>query len=113
MAKVIITKSLLKRLKKSFSQKELKDIFGLFESVGKQPKKGKSLAHVGGILIKELKYGKYRFYFITDGFTLKFASEDELSSLIIKFVKMSDKKDQQKVIEEVKNILTSFGFEGF
>lgn len=31
----------------------------------------------------------------------------------MKFVRMSEKKDQQKVIEEIKRILRSIGEEGF
>ncbi len=56
---------------------------------------------------------KFRFYYITDGHILKFASEDELAYLIIKFVRLSEKKDQQKIIDEIKNVLGSMGFEGF
>ena len=60
---------------------------------------------MGSIVIKELKYGKYRFYFITDGYELKILSIEKLKELMIKFVKMSDKKTQQKTIYEIKHIL--------
>ena len=85
----------------------------LMESLEENPKKGKPVGQVGGIVIKELKYGKFRFYFITDGFKLKFLEIQELNELLIKFVRMSDKKTQQKTIEEIKIVLKNFGKEGF
>ena len=81
------------------------------KSLESSPHKGKALGSVAGIAIKEIKYGKFRFYFITDGHVLKFGTEDELASLLIKFVKMSEKKDQQKVIAQIRHALISFGFE--
>ncbi len=113
MAKVIITKALFREIKKQFSTSEARVILDLLESVGKQPRKGKALGHVGGIIIKEVKYNKFRFYFITDGHQLKFGSADELAVLLIKFVKMSSKKDQQKTINLIKDILKSLGTDGF
>ena len=92
---------------------ESEAIFQRMKQLESQPARGKPLGSAGGIVIKELKYQKFRFYFITDGHVLKFGSADELASLLIKFVKMSDKKDQQKTIEIIKNILKSLGFEGF
>ena len=38
---------------------------------------------------------------------------EELKDLMIKFVRMSDKKTQQKVIDEIKEILRKFGEQGF
>ena len=82
-----------------------KTIFVLMESVGDSPKKGKFLVKFGNIAIKELKYNSFRFYFLVDAFKIKFLSIDELKNLLIKFVRMSDKKSQQKVIEEIKDFL--------
>lgn len=114
MAKIIITKQLVKEIKKKFTNiQDIKKILALFDSLKKQPKKSKNLAHIGGIVIKEIKFQKYRFYFITDRHILKFGSEDELANLLIKFVKMSEKKDQQKTINEIKKVLQSMNFEGF
>ena len=56
MVKVIITKSLLKELRKKFSDSELEKILNLIESLEKNPHKGKALSNIGGIIIKELKY---------------------------------------------------------
>ena len=110
MARVIITDLLVKEIVRRFKGESHK-IFLLLKSLERHPKKGKSLSNVAGVAIKEFKHGKYRFYFITDGNMLKFASEDELANLLIKFVRMSEKKDQQKVIGEIKAVLKSFGME--
>ncbi len=78
-----------------------------------EPHKGKALGHVAGIVIKELKYENYLFYFITDGHVLKFGTDEDLAALLIKFARMSDKKGRQKVIDEMKAILKSMGFGAF
>ena len=112
MAEVIITSDLEKEIDKKFKSESVK-IFGLMYSLRENPKKGKPVGQVGGIVIKELKYKKFRFYFITDGFKAKFLQIPELNDLLIKFVRMSDKKTQQTTIEEIKKILRIFGGEGF
>ena len=112
MAKVIISKSLKDEILKKFKG-ESKKIFRLMHSLKKNPKKGKPIGQVGEILIKEIKYKSFRFYFLTDGFKLKILNTEELSGLLIKFVRMSDKKDQQKAINEIKDVLRKVGKEGF
>jgi hypothetical protein len=112
MAKVMITTSLKEEVHKRFKSESQK-IFHQMNSLEKEPHKGKALCHVAEIVIKELKYENYRFYFITDGHILKFGTEDELAALLIKFVRMSDKKGQQKAIDDVKNVLRSMGFDAF
>lgn len=112
MAKVIITKNLENYINQKFKGESIK-IFELMYSLKENPKKGKSVGQVSGILIKELKYKSFRFYFITDGYKLKLMDESNLIDLLIRFVRMSDKKDQQKVIDEIKEILRKFGREGF
>ena len=112
MAKVIITESLNQEINKIFKGESV-EVFELIYSLKENPKKGKAIGQVGGILIKELKYKSFRFYFITDGFKLKVLGNEELGDLIIKFVKMSDKKSQQRVIDEIKKILRTLGEEGF
>ena len=112
MAKVVITSFLEEEINKKFKNESIK-IFELFYSLEQNPKKGKPLGQIGGIVIKELKYKSFRFYFITDGFKLKILSIDELNDLLIKFIRMSDKKDQQKTINEIKEVLKKFGKEGF
>ena len=94
-------------------KKESVDVFELIYSLKNNPKKGKSIGQVGGVVIKELRYRNYRFYFITGGYKIKFLKEEELSDLIIKFIRMSDKKSQQKVIEGIKDVLRKLGEKGF
>jgi hypothetical protein len=81
-------------------------------SLGKNPYKGKALGNVGGIVIKELKYESFRFYFITDGFKLKIMDKEKLMDLLIRFVRMSDKKHKQQVINDIRKILLNFSMEG-
>ncbi len=51
----------------NFSKGESIKIFELLYSLKQNPKKGKPIGQVGGILIKEIRYKSFRFYFITDG----------------------------------------------
>lgn len=112
MARVEIIKSLKNKILKKF-KKESKKIFKLMSSLEENPKKGKLIGSVGGIVIKELKYKSFRFYFITDGFKLKILSKEELTDLLMRFVRMSDKKSQQKIINEIRKILIKIGPSGF
>jgi len=112
MARVIITSALEREINKTFKGESVR-IFELMNSLKNFPKKGKYVGQVGGIVIKELKYKSYRFYFISEGFKIKFLGADEISDLLIKFVRMSDKKSQQKVIEEIKVVLRELGRDGF
>src|SRR3989304_8893575 len=104
MAKVEIVLSLFEEIKKKFKG-ESQEIIDLMESLEENPHKGKLLGQVGGIVIKELKYKSFRFYFITDGHKLKFIDKSSLVDLLIRFVRMSDKKDQQETINEIRKIL--------
>lgn len=112
MAIVIVTKELEKDINKKFKKESIK-IFELMYSLKDNPKKGKPITQIGGVLIKELKYKSFRFYFITDGLKIKLLGIKELNDLLIKFVRMSDKKNQQKAIDEIKYILRRFGEGGF
>ncbi len=112
MAKVMISEKLKDEILKKF-KKESKKIFNQMYSLKNNPKKGKLLGTVGGIVIKEIKYGKFRFYFITDGYKIKIMDESLLTELLIRFVRMSDKKNQQQTINEIKKVLLNFGPKGF
>ena len=112
MAKVEIVKSLFEEIQKKFKG-EAHEVIDLLETLENNPHKGKSLGQVGGIFIKELKYKNFRFYFITDGYKMKIIDESNLIDLLIRFVRMSDKKDQQQTINEIKKILVKIGPEGF
>jgi len=108
MAKVIITKQLEEEINRKFKGESVR-IFDLMRSLEKSPRKGKVVGQVGGIVIKEIKYNVFRFYFITDGYKIKVLGQNELTDILIKFVRMSDKKSQQKAIDEIKHILKNFG----
>ena len=112
MAKVIITKSLEKEINKLFKKESIK-IIELMKSLEEYPKKGKPISQIGNIAIKELKYKSHRFYFITDRYKIKLLDVSELKDLLIKFVSMSDKRSQQKVIDKIKRVLRTLGEEGF
>ena len=112
MVKIIITEKLKNDILKKF-KKDSKKIFKLVYSLKENPKKGKKIGQVSNIVVKELKYEKFRFYFIVDGHKLKIYSKEELTDLLMKFVRMSDKKSQQKTINEIKSILRKLGEEGF
>jgi len=112
MAQVEIVRSLFEEIKKKFKE-ESHEIIDLIESLKDNPHKGRPLGNAGGMVIKEIKYKSFRFYFITDGHKLKFFDEASLRDLLIMFVRMSDKKDQQKTINEIKKILLNFGSAGF
>ena len=112
MAKIEIAESLFEEIESKFKQESSK-IFDLMESLKDNPRKGKALGSVGGLVIKEIKYKNFRFYFITDGFKLKFMGEDSFVDLLIRFVRMSNKKHQQDTINEIKHILQTIGPAGF
>ena len=112
MVRIVIAESLYEEIEKKFKQ-EASEIFDLMENLKDNPKKGKLLSSVGGIVIKELKYKSYRFYFLAEGYKLKFLREEDLVDLLLRFVRMSDKKEQQKIIDEIKYILRIIGPEGF
>lgn len=112
MAVVEITAALEKEINKQFKAKSV-EILQYLKTLEDQPKKGKPLGRVGNIAIKELKHEGYRFYFITDTYQVRFFKEDELIDLLLRFVRMSDKKSQQKTIEEIREVLLEIGPEGF
>ena len=108
MAKVEIIRSLAKEIQKKFKGESHK-IISLLRGLEQNPRKGRKLGSVGGIIIKEIKYKSFRFYFLTNGYKLKLVDEESLTEILIKFVKMSNKKEQQKTINEIKNILKKIG----
>ena len=112
MAIVEILPSLIAEIESTFKKQGL-EVLKLIKSLENEPHKGKILGTVGGIVIKELKYSNFRFYFIVDGFKLKCFDSKELTDLLLQFVRMSDKKDQQKVIGEIKHILRLIGTSRF
>ena len=112
MVEVEIVPSLREEIYKRFKGESI-EVLKHLKSLETSPHKGKALGHVGGIIIKELKYEGFRFYFISDAHKIRVFDPEILTDLLIKFVRMSDKKEQQKVIEEIKNILRVIGPSGF
>lgn len=112
MVKVEITESLFLEINKTFKHESIK-ILKHLKSLESSPHKGKELGTVGSMVIKELKYEGFRFYFITDGFKLKCLDQEALVDLLLRFVRMSDKKYQQETINEIKHVLRTMGPEGF
>ncbi len=112
MAKVEIVKSLFEEIEKKFKH-EASKIYDLMKELENNPFKGKMLGTVGGIVIKELKYKSFRFYFITDGYKLKCTNRDYLIDLLLRFVRMSDKRHQQDTIDEIKEVLKKIGPDAF
>ena len=112
MANVKIVESLFNEIENKF-RGEAHKVIDLLETLEEHPKKGKVVGNIAGIVIKELRYKSFRFYFITDRFKLKVLSEEELTDLLIRFVRMSDKKHQQQTINEIKEILIHIGSKGF
>ena len=113
MAKILITNSLFNKIRKKFDNSEANKIIDLMNSLGEYPRKGTAVGAVGNIVVKEIKYGKFRFYFVTNMFKIKFLSVEELKDIFIKFVGMSEKKDQQEVIDRIKFVLRNLGEEEF
>jgi len=107
MAKVIVTRSLEEEIDGKFKQDSL-EIYDLMFTLKESPKKGKDVGEIGATAIKELKYNIFFFRF-----KIKFLRVEELKDLIIKFVRMSGKNDQQKVINEIKHVLRTLGEAGF
>ena len=112
MVQVTILETLKDEILKKFKG-ESKIVFKQMYSLAENPHKGKLLGNVGGIVIKELRYKSFRFYFIADGYKLKIMEESKLVDLLIRFVRMSDKKDQQQTINKIRKILLNFGLKRF
>ena len=112
MAKVQIVNSLAKEIQKKFKGESHK-IVSLLRTLEENPYKGKFLGQISEFQIKELKYKSFRFYFIVDDQKLNFISKEELVDVLMRFVRMSDKKTQQKTINEIREILIKIGPPGF
>ncbi|MFW5846825.1 MAG: hypothetical protein ACOCUU_01575 [Nanoarchaeota archaeon] len=70
MAKVKIDCLLFNNIKKKFKG-EAHKIIDLLETLEDHPKKEKIIGNAGNVAIREIKYKKFRFYFIINGFKIK------------------------------------------
>ena len=104
IVKIMILNKLRNKIFKTFKKDSLK-VYSLIEELKDNPNKGKILGRVGSISIKELKFKSFRFYFILDQFKINLFNKEGLKELLIKFIEMSKKNNQQKTINEIKNIL--------
>jgi len=102
---VIVSEVLAKEIKQKFGKTKSLEIANLFDTLKINPNKGKLLTSIGPFLLKELKYENFRFYFVIEGYKLRLYTEGEITNLLVKFVRMSDKDKQQQVIEEIKKAL--------
>jgi len=108
--KIIISPVLRTEIKKKF-KKESINVAKFLMTLEDNHHKGKLLAQVGGVIIKEIKYKNcFRFYYIVDNYRLRLFDKGELEELLIKFVRMSNKKNQQKVINEIKDFLRLYKY---
>ena len=112
MAIVEIVPSLIAEIESTFKKQGV-EVLEYIKTLEQNPKKGKFIGTVGGVVIKELKYDNFRFYFITDGFKLTCSDSKDLVDLLLSVVRMSNKKNQQKVIDEIKRVLVVIGPMGF
>ncbi len=101
MVIVAITQDLNKELKKRLDKSTYYKVKDLFMSVKKDPYKGDVLHVLGNVILKELKYKTFRFYFLTSNNLVKFIATTNLENELIKFIRMSKKNDQQHVITDI------------
>ena len=109
---VMISPELNKEINNKF-RGETPGIIRFLMSLKESHHKGKLLTQVGGVLVKEIKYRGFRFYYVVDNYRLRLFDKGELEELLIRFVRMSNKKSQQRVIEAIKVVLRELGDGGF
>lgn len=110
MIRIEIPLSLRNEIFRTFKKESLK-VYSLIKQLKRTPNKGKVLGHVGNNSIRELKYKSFRFYYIINGPKLILFNSGKLSELLIRFIKMSKKNNQQKTINDIKQILKFIDFE--
>ena len=104
MIQIVILNSLRNDIYKTFKKGALK-IYALIEKLKVNPNQGKVLGHVGSMSIRELRYTSFRFYYILDGNKLRLFNQSKIRELLIQFIAMSKKNDQQKTIREIYELI--------
>ncbi len=104
MIRIIILNSLRDEIWKTFKRDSMK-VYALIATLERNPNRGKVLGHAGGMSLRELRYKGYRFYFIVDGHKLILFNAGKIRELLIRFIKMSKKDNQQSTIDEIKRML--------
>ncbi|MBW2998785.1 hypothetical protein KY321_04555 [Candidatus Woesearchaeota archaeon] len=110
MIEIRISKFLLKDFKKYLSKPQQEDIINRINSFKDNFNQGKLITQIGLIQLKEIKLNKFRIYFLIDKNIIKVVKKEEVES-IIKFISISTKKNQQKIINKIKENLRDFGFD--
>ena len=101
MVIVAVTLALDKELKKRLNKDEYAQVKKKFQTLKKDPYKGKLLHVLGNVVLKELRWKSFRFYFLTSHNLIKIVAKTDLEKELVKFIRMSKKSDQTKVIKEV------------
>ena len=101
MVVVVVTQSLDRELKKRLNKDEYYKVKRCFLTLKKDPYKGKLLHVIGNVILKELRWKTFRFYFFTSHNLIKILSDTDLEKELVKFVRMSKKNDQARVIQEI------------
>ncbi len=104
MIRIIVLNSLRNEILKNL-KKESSEVYDLMDQLKENPNKGKTLGLVGGMLIKELKFKTFRFYFVVNGNELILFNKGKLQDLLFRFIEMSKKNDQQHTIDRIKQTL--------
>lgn len=105
---VEFSKQFIKELKKHTSKAKAKILVNKLSSTS--PSEGDFVAIISNIVIREKRLKSFRFYFIVKETKKHVITEQELKNLIIKFVALSKKNNQQQVINKLKEDLNKFGF---
>lgn len=104
---------MIKKIKKTFKGRA-SEVYDLMRTLKKHPEKGSLITQVSGIQLRELRFDDvFRLYFFSNGELVKMLDENELQIVLIKFIEMSKKDDQQTTIERLKRDLRSYGFDWF
>lgn len=104
MIRIIVLKSLRDEILKNLKS-ESSEVYDLMDQLKENPNKGKILGNISGMVIKELKFKSFRFYFVVDGNELFLFNRGKLEELLFKFVDMSKKNNQQQTIDRIKQML--------
>ncbi|MFC2134416.1 hypothetical protein ACFLTH_07340 [Bacteroidota bacterium] len=104
MIKIVILNSLRDKIYRTFKKDSLK-VYKQIEELKTNPNKGRILGHVGSVSIREIRYKTFRIYYIIDVYDLKLFNQEKLRELLIKFIELSKKNNQQQTIDKIKEIL--------
>lgn len=105
MVRVVIENSLVKKLEKRFSKKELRELKQLFLGLEQNPFQGDVLFVFGSFVLKEKKFKSFRFYFLHSKKLLIIKDLDVLKDELVRFIDMSKKNDQQRVIDKLVQMM--------